>query len=398
MSSRYGWETTGARGWEALEDGAKGLRMNTAQALQQKQDQRAARKAAADGVPANVRRGIIRHLVLCVDMSNANHRAIDYRPSRLQVLHAALAEFLPAFFDLNPLSHLMMVVTKGSSARIASEWGCQVGKHLKALKQEIVEEPEGLPSIMRTLELALTPLKGAPEYATREVLYVASSLCTDDVGNIHSTVAGLRQHRVRCSVVGMGGEMHILRQLANDTGGTYHVAMDSQHLRNLIVGHKDPPPLEKGRTSKFAHPMRVGFPQKVSPAKWDVDVEGGARPRIFRGGYACPQCKTRCNGQLPLTCHVCGLNLLSSPHLARSYHHLIAVPAFVEVPRVSMDLHGGEVGQASLSCFCCNEELRPDRDLIFKCSNCNAVYADKCVDFAGGTLFNCGSCLQHNLS
>ena len=50
MSSRYGWETTGARGWEALEDGAKGLRMNTAQALQQKQDQRAARKAAADGV------------------------------------------------------------------------------------------------------------------------------------------------------------------------------------------------------------------------------------------------------------------------------------------------------------------------------------------------------------
>ena len=31
------------------------------------------------------------------------------------------------------------------------------------------------------------------------------------------------------------------------------------------------------------------------------------------------------------SCHVCGLTLVSSPHLARSYHHLFPVPAFAEV-------------------------------------------------------------------
>jgi transcription initiation factor TFIIH subunit 2 len=34
---------------------------------------------------------------------------------------------------------------------------------------------------------------------------------------------------------------------------------------------------------------------------------------------------------LPCSCHVCGLTLVSSPHLARSYHHLFPVKAFSEV-------------------------------------------------------------------
>eukprot|EP00946_MAST-07B_sp_MAST-7B-sp1_P000186 g186.t1 len=272
MASRYGWETTGQRGWEALEDGAKGLRMSTTQLLKQKHEARDAR-AAMSGPLSNVRRGIIRHLVLCFDMSQANNRAIDYRPSRLEVMHAAIAKFLAEFFDINPLSHLMMVVTKNGSARIASKWGCSPSAHLRALKEEVLEDQTGLPSIQRTLELALTPLKGTPEYATREILYIASSLCTADTSNIHTVIAGLFENKVRCSVVGMGGELHVLRNLATETGGTYHVAMDSAHLKDLIVGHKDPPPLEKGRSSTFAHPMRVGFPQKVSNAKWDVDVE-----------------------------------------------------------------------------------------------------------------------------
>ena len=36
--------------------------------------------------------------------------------------------------------------------------------------------------------------------------------------------------------------------------------------------------------------------------------------------------------ELPGACHVCGLTLVSSPHLARSYHHLFPVRAFDEVP------------------------------------------------------------------
>ena len=36
--------------------------------------------------------------------------------------------------------------------------------------------------------------------------------------------------------------------------------------------------------------------------------------------------------ELPGGCHVCGLTLVSSPHLARSYHHLFPVRPFREVP------------------------------------------------------------------
>ena len=32
------------------------------------------------------------------------------------------------------------------------------------------------------------------------------------------------------------------------------------------------------------------------------------------------------------SCHVCSLTLVSSPHLARSYHHLFPVPAFEPLP------------------------------------------------------------------
>ena len=35
--------------------------------------------------------------------------------------------------------------------------------------------------------------------------------------------------------------------------------------------------------------------------------------------------------ELPTACHVCGLTLVSSPHLARSYHHLFPVRPFQEV-------------------------------------------------------------------
>ena len=48
------------------------------------------------------------------------------------------------------------------------------------------------------------------------------------------------------------------------------------------------------------------------------------------GGYFCPQCHSKfC--ELPIDCSICGLTLISSPQLARSYHHLFPVSNFTEV-------------------------------------------------------------------
>lgn len=51
--------------------------------------------------------------------------------------------------------------------------------------------------------------------------------------------------------------------------------------------------------------------------------------KLKSGGYFCPQCRSKyC--ELPVECRVCGLTLVSAPHLARSYHHLFPVQAFVQ--------------------------------------------------------------------
>lgn len=61
----------------------------------------------------------------------------------------------------------------------------------------------------------------------------------------------------------------------------------------------------------------------------NVAIGSSNRPR---GCYLCPRCHSAyC--ELPVECAVCGITLMSAPHLARAYHHLFPLPRFVEVPR-----------------------------------------------------------------
>ena len=61
-----------------------------------------------------------------------------------------------------------------------------------------------------------------------------------------------------------------------------------------------------------------------------------------RLGFRC-RCKARVP-DIPSSCHICNLTLVSSPHLARSYHHLFPVKPFVElsplVLQKDMQVHG----------------------------------------------------------
>ena len=74
----------------------------------------------------------------------------------------------------------------------------------------------------------------------------------------------------------------------------------------------------------------MGFPQKAADGPTAVAFVG-PDCLLQSGGFTCPRCKARVV-DLPSTCHVCGLTLVSSSQLARSYHHLFPVKPFVEVP------------------------------------------------------------------
>ena len=77
---------------------------------------------------------------------------------------------------------------------------------------------------------------------------------------------------------------------------------------------------------------------------WCPPMPAGEDCLLQPGGYTCPKCKARV-AELPSQCHVCGLSLVSSPHLARSYHHLFPIKPFAEVPQQ-------EVAAATVSSAC----------------------------------------------
>ena len=78
------------------------------------------------------------------------------------------------------------------------------------------------------------------------------------------------------------------------------------------------------------------------------DPPAGSKCQLQPGGYTCPRCKARV-GELPSSCHVCGLSLVSSPHLARSYHHLFPVKPFAEVPAAELASAGPVSGLAGVA-------------------------------------------------
>ncbi len=105
--------------------------------------------------------------------------------------------------------------------------------------------------------------------------------------------------------------------------------------------------------------------------------------RLSKGGYTCPRCATRvCS--IPSDCPACQLTLISSSHLARSYHHLFPVPQFEELdPGIEVSSH---------NCFSCKTEFftLPRH----KCADCNELFCSKCDLYIHDHLHNCPGCLS----
>lgn len=65
---------------------------------------------------------------------------------------------------------------------------------------------------------------------------------------------------VRCSIIGLSAEVHVCRQLANETGGTYNVILDDCHLKDLLFQQVEPPPASSCVESSL---IKMGFPHQM---------------------------------------------------------------------------------------------------------------------------------------
>ncbi|KAK0569750.1 hypothetical protein OC861_000586 [Tilletia horrida] len=349
----YRWEATYKRSWDAVHEDESGSLTGTIQNLV---DANKRRRTLRNEAP--VQRGIIRHLVLIIDLSEAMMEK-DMRPNRWDLSLQYSREFVNEYFDQNPIGQLAVLATRDGIAERIVPMGGNTMDHVATLSNKRRFEPKGEPSLQNALEMARSSLSHLPASNSREVLIIFGSLTTSDPGNIHDTTSALKRENVRVNIVSLAAEMKICKEICSQTGGSFGVALNEGHFRDLLFEMVPPPEVEGRKTKRkkkitaqaqngdgghdangetaasdeededheddLADLMQMGFPLRL-PGSAPMTL-CSCHSKLRSAGYLCPRCGAKMC-EVPTDCPICGLTIVMSTHLARSYHHLFPVPNF----------------------------------------------------------------------
>ncbi|KAI9208941.1 Ssl1-like-domain-containing protein [Polychytrium aggregatum] len=403
--SGYAWQEAYKRSWDVLKEDESGSLLSALANVQQ------AKRRKRQRDTSTVQRGIIRNMYLVLDMSKSMSET-DLHPTRWECAWTHVSQFILEYFDQNPLSLMGIIVTRDGVAEKLTELEGNPKHHLDALRKKENRELRGEPSLQNALELARESLRNVPSHGTREALVIFGSLTTCDPGNIFDTLSSLKSNCIRVSVVGLAAEVDVCRKLSKDTRGTYGVAMSDSHFKDLLFESLPPPPIADNADSSDL--IQMGFPMST-----DLKVGSfcSCHQRIISHGYLCPRCKSMIC-ELPIGCPVCKLTLVSSPLLARSYHHLFPVDNFIDLPWSKID--PSDQLPASNQCFACQIPF-PARPPALRsrtpnapsggpaaipaltasehsgrneCPKCRKRFCNECDSFVHDVLHNCPGCLS----
>jgi transcription initiation factor TFIIH subunit 2 len=257
----------------------------------------------------------------------------DLRPTRYLLTLRYATTFIKEFFEQNPISQLGIIGMRDGLAIRVSDLSGNSMDHLTALSKFRTQDPQGNPSLQNGLEMARAALFHAPSHGTREILIIYGALLSSDPGDIHDTINSLIKDRIRVSIIGLAAEVAICTELCKRTnnGDTsyYSVALDERHFQETLMGVTTPQVVRSAKQSQSSLLM-MGFPSKTISKTVTLCA---CHSKLSRGGYLCSRCGSKvCS--LPAECPACGLTLILSTHLARSYHHLFPLDNFLEVPWV----------------------------------------------------------------
>ncbi|KAK7948272.1 uncharacterized protein PG986_009158 [Apiospora aurea] len=250
------WENL-QRSWDEVTEGADGSLLGAIEGLAEAQKRA---RLLKDTTP--LQRGIIRHLVLVLDMSFAMLEK-DLLPSRHELAMAYTRDFVREYFEQNPISQLSIAGMRDGVAVRISDMSGSPSHHLEKLEEWVKQEPQGSPSLQNALEMCRGALFNTPSHGTREVLVIYGALMSSDPGDIHDTISSLIKDRVRVSVVGIAAQVAICAELCSKTNGGdesgYRIALHEQHFRDLLLELTTPPATRTEEQSN-ASLLMMGFP------------------------------------------------------------------------------------------------------------------------------------------
>lgn len=108
------------------------------------------RRLMRDTTP--LQRGIIRHMILVLDMSFAMAEK-DLLPTRYRLTISYALAFVKEYFEQNPISQLGIVGMKDGVAVRVSDLSGNPADHIERLKAMESQEPQGNPSLQNALEM-----------------------------------------------------------------------------------------------------------------------------------------------------------------------------------------------------------------------------------------------------
>ena len=154
----YSWEAAYQRSWDHVQEDESG---NLESAVRQMLEVSKRKRSLRDSAP--VQRGIIRHLVLVLDLSE-DMMDRDLRPTRYVPLRKLTSsfdltlqlcrQFVSDYFDQNPIGQLAIVCARDGLAERLSLMGGNTFDHGAVLASKRKLEPRGEPSLQNALEMA----------------------------------------------------------------------------------------------------------------------------------------------------------------------------------------------------------------------------------------------------
>lgn len=377
VDANYRWETGYEKTWEAITEDQDGTLQASVAEIQ-----KARKRLRASRVP-NTRLGMMRHTFLVLDCSSSMNDK-DLHPTRWHSAIKLCELFVNSYFDQNPISQLGIISSCNKRAERVAELGGNPQRLTGVLKKLKHNQCKGEFSIQNSLELAYQTLKHVPPHTSKEIVIIMSSLTTCDPSDIHLTIDSLAKNAVKCSVIGLAAEVRICKELCNKTSGTYGIILDESTFKDLLNSHAMPQASASNVESSL---IKMGFPSHYSvtgrekPSMCVCHQDSKEGSTLSNKGYICPQCQSKyC--ELPVECQICGLILVSAPHLARSYHHLFPIKPFEEHTTLPPD--------PLRQCSGC---LEPLKELpVFSCPACGNFYCLDCDLFVHEMLHSCPAC------